>query len=112
MRVSYPVSITIQPPLAERNRLTAAFRLILALPPAGVPDPRLVVDRVRRLAADSDRPAVSRGAVQVRRRRATVADPRRSVHAADDGRLSAVFVYLIDASTILGVRRTIGNLEF
>ena len=32
MRVSYPVSITIQPPLAERNRLTAAFRLILAIP--------------------------------------------------------------------------------
>src|SRR5439155_27100220 len=28
----YPVSITIQPPLAERNRLTAAFRLILAIP--------------------------------------------------------------------------------
>src|SRR5437879_9109453 len=32
MRVSYPVSITIQPPLAERNRLTAAFRLFLAIP--------------------------------------------------------------------------------
>ena len=30
--MSYPVSISIQPPLAERNRLTAAIRLILAIP--------------------------------------------------------------------------------
>ena len=28
----YPVSITVQPALANRNRLTTAFRLILALP--------------------------------------------------------------------------------
>ena len=32
MRVAYPVSVSIEPRLAERNRLTAAFRLILAIP--------------------------------------------------------------------------------
>ena len=32
MRVAYPVSVTIQPPLGERNRLTVAFRLLLAIP--------------------------------------------------------------------------------
>jgi len=30
--VAYPVSVAIEPRLAERNRLTAAFRLILAIP--------------------------------------------------------------------------------
>ena len=30
--MAYPVSITIQPPLAERNRLTVAFRIFLAIP--------------------------------------------------------------------------------
>src|SRR5262249_52873163 len=30
--MSYPVSIAIQPQLANRNRLTSAFRLILAIP--------------------------------------------------------------------------------
>ncbi len=32
MPVPYPVSITIEPRLADRNRLTSAFRLILAIP--------------------------------------------------------------------------------
>jgi hypothetical protein len=30
--VSYPVVVTIDPPSGERNRLTAAFRIILAIP--------------------------------------------------------------------------------
>jgi hypothetical protein len=32
MAVPYPVSVTIEPQLSDRNRLTAAFRLILAIP--------------------------------------------------------------------------------
>src|SRR6185503_8536125 len=30
--MSYPVSVSIEPALANRNRLTTAFRLILAIP--------------------------------------------------------------------------------
>src|SRR5687767_13622875 len=30
--VAYPVSVSVEPALANRNRLTTAFRLILALP--------------------------------------------------------------------------------
>lgn len=30
--MTYPVSVVVAPPLAERNRLTTAFRLILAIP--------------------------------------------------------------------------------
>src|SRR5439155_25461032 len=32
LRMSYPVSVTVEPALANRNRLTTAFRLILAIP--------------------------------------------------------------------------------
>jgi len=32
LRMSYPVSVTAEPALANRNRLTTAFRLILAIP--------------------------------------------------------------------------------
>ena len=31
-RVAYPVAITVDPPKGERNRLTTAFRIILAIP--------------------------------------------------------------------------------